>query len=547
MTDSADAARPVLLNLDQLVWPGRHQPVFAANGIVATSQPLAAGVGVEILREGGNAVDATVAMAAALTVVEAPTSSIGGDAFALVWDGARLHGLNGSGRAPSALSAEVVRERGYDHVPERGWLPVTVPGVPAAWRDLHERFGKLPFPRLIEPASDYAERGHPVSPISAWHWQWEVDEEHPKLRGEEVAGFADLYAPGGRAPRVGEIWRSQEMAASLQLIAETGGDAVYTGEIAVRIVGFAEATGGLIAAGDLAAHTSTWVEPISTRYRGFDVWEIPPNAQGIATLIALNILEGFDVASLPRNSGDSFHLQIEAMKLAFADTYRHVGDPDRVDVPVAHLLAKDYAASRRELIGERALLAAPGDPARGDTVYLCAADREGLMVSYIQSSNSAFGSHVVVPGTGIVLQNRGAEFSFDRDHPNYLEPGKRSFHTIIPGFLTKDGEPFGPFGVMQGSMQPQGHVQVVVNTVDYGMDPQTSLDQPRWYWRRDRRVLLEPTVDRPVADDLHRRGHDVDIWPERDAYGRGQVIWRLPSRAYVAGSDHRGDGQAAGY
>ena len=547
MIETAAGARPMLLNLDELVFPGRHQPVFAANGIVATSQPLAAGIGVEILREGGNAADAAVAMAAALTVVEAPTSSIGGDAFALVWDGERLHGLNGSGRAPSALTAEVVREHGYDAMPERGWLPVTVPGVPAAWRDLHQRFGKLSFPRLIGPAGDYAERGHPVSPISAWHWQWEVDEEHPKLRGDEVAGFVDLYAPGGRAPRVGEIWRSQEMADSLRLIAETNGDAVYTGEIAERIVSFAEATGGLVAAGDLASHTSTWVEPISTRYRGFDVWEIPPNAQGIATLIALNILEGFDVASLPRNSGDSFHIQIEAMKLAFADTYPHVSDPDRVDVPVAELLAKDYAASRRDLIGERALLAAPGDPGRGDTVFLCAADRDGMMVSYIQSSNSAFGSHVVVPGTGIVLQNRGAEFSLDPDHANYLEPGKRSFHTIIPAFLTKDGEPVGPFGVMQGSMQPQGHLQMVVNTVDYRMDPQTSLDQPRWYWRRDRRVLLEPTVDRPVAEDLHRRGHDVHIWLERDAYGRGQIIWRLPSRAYIAGSDHRGDGQAAGY
>lgn len=342
------------LDLDELVWPGRHQPVFAANGVVATSQPLAAGVGVAILREGGNAVDAAVAMAAALTVVEAPTSSLGGDAFALVWDGERLHGLDGSGRTPSALSAEVVRTRGYDAMPERGWLPVTVPGVPAAWRDLHRRFGRLPFAQLLEPASDYAGRGHPVSPISAWHWQWEVDEEHPKLRGDEVAGFVRLYTPGGRAPRVGEIWRSRELAGSLRLIAETHGDAVYTGELAERIVGFAGATGGLLAAGDLASHASTWVEPISIRYRGFDVWEMPPSTQGIATLIALNILEDVDLASLPRNSGESFHLQIEAMKLAFADTYRHVGDPDRVHVPVADLLAKGYAAARRRLIGERA-------------------------------------------------------------------------------------------------------------------------------------------------------------------------------------------------
>jgi len=535
------------LNLHDLVWPGRNQPVFAAEGMVATSQPLAARAGLDVLRGGGNAVDAAVATAAALTVVEAPTSSVGGDAFALVWDGERLHGLNGSGRAPVGLSADVVRRRGHNAMPERGWLTVTVPGVPAAWRDLHGRFGKLPFARVIDPARDYAERGHPVSPISAWHWQWEVEEEHPKLRGDEVAGFMDLYAPGGRAPRVGEIWRSQEMARSLHRIAETNAATVYTGEIAERIVSFAEATGGLIAADDLASHASKWVEPISTGYRGFDVWEIPPNTQGIATLIALNILEGFDLASLPRTSGESFHIQIEAMKLAFADTYRYVGDPDWLDIPTAQLLSKDYASSRRRLIRERASLAAPGDPGRGDTVYLCAADSDGMMVSYIQSSSDAFGSHIVVPGTGIVLQNRGAAFSLDPDHPNYLEPGKRSFHTIIPGFLTKDGEAVGPFGVMQGSMQPQGHVQMIVNTIDHLMDPQTSLDQPRWYWRRERRVLLEPTLDRVVAEDLHRRGHDVAIWLERDAYGRGQIIWRLSSGAYVAGSDRRGDGHAAGY
>ena len=535
------------LDLAALVWPGRNQPVLASQGMVATSQPLAAGVGLDVLRDGGNAVDAAVATAAALTVVEAPTSSVGGDAFALIWDDQRLHGLNGSGRTPAGLTADVVRRHGHGAMPDRGWITVTVPGVPAAWRDLHTRFGKLPFERLIEPARDYAERGHPVSPISAWHWQWEVEEEHPKLDGDEIGGFMPLYAPDGHAPRVGELWRSQDMAASLGLIAESRGDTVYTGEIAERIVGFAGATGGLLAAEDLASHASTWVEPISTGYRGFDVWEMPPNTQGIAALIALNILEGFDVASLPRNSGESFHLQIEAMKLAFADTYQHVGDSDRRQIPTSELLAKDYAATRRQLVGDRASVAEPGTVPRGDTAYLCTADSDGMMVSYIQSSNSAFGSHIVIPGTGVVLQNRGAEFSLEPDHPNYLEPGKRSFHSIIPAFLTKDGNAVGPFGVMQGSMQPQGHLQMVVNTVDYRMDPQTSLDQPRWYWQRERRVLLEPTVESSIAEDLHRRGHSVSFWLERDAYGRGQIIWRLPTGSYVAGSDPRGDGQAAGF
>jgi len=535
------------LNLDELVWPGRNQPILAPNGMVATSQPLAARVGLDILRDGGNAVDAAIAMGATVTVVEPATSSIGGDAFALVWDGERLHGLNGSGRAPAGLSADRVRKDGHESMPDHGWLPVTVPGAPAAWRDLHQRFGSLPFARLLEPAATYAERGHPASPISVWHWRWQVDEVHPSLSGSEFAAFLDLFAPGGTPPQVGDMWRSADMARSLRLIAETEADAVYKGEIAERIVGFAQATGGWLTREDLESHASSWVEPISTDYRGYDVWEIPPNGQGLAALIALNILEGFDLASMPRNSAQSFHLQIEAMKLAFADAHRYIADPDRVSVPTRGLLSKDYAASRRALIGDQALLAEPGQPTRSDTAYLCAADASGMMVSFIQSSFDGFGSHVVVPGTGIVLQNRGSAFSLDPGHPNALEPGKRPFHTIIPGFLTKDGVPIGPFGVMGGYMQPQGHVQMVVNTVDYGMDPQTSLDQPRWFWHKDRSTLLEPSVDTAILEELRRRGHEVRVWNELDAYGRGQIVWRLPSGAYLGGSDHRGDGQAMGY
>jgi gamma-glutamyltranspeptidase / glutathione hydrolase len=535
------------LRIDDLVWPGRNQPVFATEGMVATSQPLAAAAGLAVLRDGGNAVDAAVATAAVLTVVEAPSCSIGGDAFALVWDGEHLHGLNGSGRAPAGLTEDLVRERGYDTMPSRGWLSVTVPGAPAAWRDLHERFGRLPFGRLIEPARYYAERGHPISPICAWAWRFEVDKVHPDLHGEEFAAFTDLCTSGGRAPQVGEIWRSDDLAWSLGRIAETNGDTVYAGEIAGRIVRFAEETGGVITADDLASHSSAWVEPLRVNYRGYDVWELPPNTQGIAASMAFNILEGFDLASLPRDSGESFHIQIEAMKLAFADTYRYVGDPDRVDIPVADLMTKEYAAKRRRLIGDCANTALPGDPGRGDTAYLCTADDGGMMVSFIQSSKQGFGSHVVVPGTGMVLQNRGEAFSLDEDDANHLEPGKRPFQTIIPGFLTKDGDALGPFGVMAGQMQPQGHVQMIVNTIDHGMDPQTSLDHPRWCWLTDGRVLLEPTVDQAVVGELHRRGHDVSIGLERDWFGRGQIIWRLTSGAYIAGSDSRGDGQAVGF
>ena len=535
------------LDLEALVWPGRNQPILAPNGMVATSQPLAARVGLDALRDGGNAVDAAIAMGATVTVVEPATSSIGGDAFALVWDGERLHGLNGSGRAPAAHSADRVRAGGHESIPEHGWLSVTVPGAPAAWRDLHERFGRLPFSRLLEPAIRYADEGHPVSPISVWHWRWQVDEVHPDLEGDEFVGFLDLFAPGGSSPGVGDTWGSRDMARSLRLMAETKADAMYRGELAERIVDFARSTGGSLAREDLESHQSTWVDPIHTTYRGHDVWEIPPNAQGIAALIALNILEGFDMAATSRSSVESFHALIEAMKLAFADAHRYIADPERASVPTAELLSKEYAAERRTLIGDRAMLGRAGEPVSGNTVYLCTADADGMMVSFIQSTYDAFGSHVVVPGTGIALQNRGSQFSLDPDHPNVLEPGKRPFHTIIPGFLTRDGVAIGPFGVMGGHMQPQGHLQMVVNTIDHRMDPQTSLDQPRWFWHRERRVLCEPAVDPAIVDGLKQRGHDARVWNELDAYGRGQIIWRLPSGAYIGGSDHRGDGQATGY
>jgi gamma-glutamyltranspeptidase/glutathione hydrolase len=535
-----------MMDLEHLAWPGRHQPVIAANGMVATSQPLAAQAGLSILRAGGNAVDAAIATVATLTVVEPGSTSIGGDAFALIWDGNTLHGINGSGRAPTGLTIDEVRGRGHETIPDYGWLPVTVPGAPATWRDLHQRFGKLPFQQILEPAIAYAEKGYPASPVSAWSWRRQV-EIHSTLQGDEFAHFLDLYAPDGNAPGIGDTWRNADKANTLRRIGETHAEAFYTGEIGEKIVDFAQSTNGFITAEDLAQHTSTWVEPIGTNYRGYDVWEIPPNGQGIAALVALNILEGFDLASLERNSTESFHLQIEAMKLAFIDAHRYVGDPERVDVPVDGMLSKTYAATRRGLIGDTALDPEPGAPPHSDTVYLCAADADGMMVSFIQSAYKGFGSHVVVPGTGFSFQNRGSGFSLDPEHPNALEPGKRPFHTIIPGFLTKDGAPIGPFGVMGGFMQPQGHVQMIVNTIDYGMDPQTSLDQPRWQWDKGRTVLLESTVDPAILDALRQRGHEVESRENLGAFGRGQIIWRLLSGALIGGSDHRADGQATGY
>jgi gamma-glutamyltranspeptidase/glutathione hydrolase len=534
------------LDLSNLPYASVRQPLFAKHGVVATSQPLAAQAGLAMLRQGGNAVDAAIATAITLTVVEPTSNGIGSDMFALVWDGAKVHGLNGSGRAPAALTVEVVRQRGHDLMPTRGWLAVTVPGAPAAWRDLHARFGKLPFAALFEPAISYAEQGYPVSAVLAYYWG-RAAEAYRGWTEAEFHGWAETFAPSGRAPTAGEIWRSPGHARTLEQIAATKAEAFYTGEIAEAIVRFSAATGGLIRDEDLARHTSSWVEPISANYRGYDVWEIPPNGQGITALIALNILEGFALGQLARDSAQSYHLQIEAIKLAFADAQRYVADAEHMGIPPSALLSRTYADTRRALIGERALDPRAGDPLKGGTVYLCAADRDGMMVSLIQSNYAGFGSGIVVPGTGIALQNRGAGFTLEQGHANQLAPGKRPFHTIIPGFLTRDGAAIGPFGVMGGHMQPQGHAQMIVNTIDYGLNPQASLDAPRWYWDHGRKVWLEQSVPPTLAQELAERGHEVVIAQERGLFGRGQIIWRLPTGAYVAGSDGRADGYAVGY
>lgn len=536
------------LNLDALAYPGRRQPVFAPCGVVATSQPLASQAGLAILRQGGNAVDAALAAAIALTVVEPSSNSIGGDTLALVWDGARLHGLNGTGRAPASLTPDVMRRQGHDTMPVHHWASVTVPGAPAAWRDIHERFGKLPFEALFSSAIEYAERGYPVPAISQRVWRNALERVHINLAGDEFAGLLTVFASQGRAPHVGEIWRNPEMARTLRLIAETKADAFYRGEIAERIVDFAARTGGFLTADDLAQHTSDWVEPIATNYRGYDVWEMPPSTQGLAVLLALNILEGYELSKFPRDSVEAFHRQLEAMKLAFADVHHFVADPTHTPVPVEELLLKSYAARRRALIGEQSLLTEVGDPLSSDTTYLCTADADGMMVSFIQSTFHGFGAHIVAPGTGFPLQNRGHGFSLTAGHANLLAPRKRPFHTLIPGFLTRAGRAIGPFGVMGGHMQPQGHVQMIVNTLDYAMDPQSSLGAPRWSWWEGHSIKLEPGAA-ALAEELRVRGHHVEVTPEVDWAGRGQIIWRLSDDmgGYVAGSEPRADGQAAGY
>ena len=534
-----------------------RKPLYAPRGAVATSQPLAAAAGLAVLRRGGNAVDAAVATAITLTVVQPGSNDIGGDLFAIVWDGDSLHGLNASGRSPASLTLDAARaaavlpdragalggaQGGAGLVmPSRGWLPVTVPGAPAGWRDLHARFGSLPFADLFTDAIGYAAGGYPVSPMVAASWARAV-AHHATLDGPEFAEWGRVYTVDGRAPAVGELWRNPDAARSLRLIAESGADEFYHGAIAVELSDFAAATGGLLTAEDLAKHSCDWVDPVRAQYRGYEVWELPPNGQGVAALLALNILDGLDVPGASRELRT--HWQIEAVKLGFADAHAYVADPTVVDVPLAGMLDPAYTASRRALIGESAAEPAPGDPARGGTVFLCAADSDGMMVSLIQSNYMGFGSYVVAPGTGFGLQNRGAGFALAPGHPNAAGPVKRPYHTIIPGFLTRGGQPVGPFGVMGGHMQPQGHVQLVMSTVDDGLDPQAALDASRWYWHAGLDVLVEPGVD---ADSLRGRGHRVAVDESPGAYGFGQAIWRLPGGGYVAGSEPRADGCAVGY
>ena len=519
-------------------YSSRRMPVLARN-VVATSQPLAAQAGLRMLLRGGNAVDAAIATAATLTVVEPVMNGIGSDAFALVWDGKALQGLNASGRAPRAWNPD--RFAGHDRMPTEGWDSVTVPGVVSAWAGLSVKFGKLPFETLFEPAIDYARNGFPVSPVVASQWESQI----PRLKDQP--GFAQAFVRNGRAPRAGELFRYPEQADTLAEIARTRGESFYRGPLAQRIVDFSSACGGALHLDDLAAHQPDWVEPISQAYRGYRVHEIPPNGQGIAALMALGILEHFDLGSTTADSVESLHLQVEAMKLAFADVYRYVADANAMDVRTSKLLDPGYLKSRAQSIRrDHAGQAVAGAPPTG-TVYLTTADASGMMVSYIQSNYMGFGSGVVVPGTGISMQNRGYGFSLQPGHPNLVGGGKRPFHTIIPAFLTHDGKPVMSFGVMGADMQPQGHVQMVVRLIDYGQNPQTAADAPRWKIMLDGELLLEHAVAEDVVHGLAQLGHRAArASPGSTEFGAAQLIHRL-GNAYVAASEPRRDGQAVGF
>ena len=540
-------------------YPTTRRPVFARN-VVATSPPLAAQAGFAVMARGGNAVDAAIAAAAVIALAEPCSNGLGSDNFAIVWDGHELHGLNASGTAPAAWTLEYFRRKYGDDLaasaPKRGWDSVTVPGAVAGWAMLHGRLGKLPFADVLAPAIDYAERGFAVSSVVNEKWQL----AEPLLR--DKPGFAEHFLPRGRAPRIGEHFALKGAARTLKLIADSRGEAFYRGEIAEAIGRHAREHGGAMTAADLAAYwdflqANGWVGTIGQDFAAADgqtyrLHEIPPNGQGIAALACLGILKHTGLAGCAVDSPDWHHVTIEAMKLAFADTYAHVADPRAMRVTPEQMLDDGYLASRAALIDmARAQPFAAGSLPAGGTIYLSAADAGGMMVSFIQSNYMGFGSGVVIPGYGISLQNRGAGFSFDAASANCVGPGKRPFHTIIPAFLMKDGAPQMSFGVMGGNMQPQGHVQTLTRMLLAGQQPQAACDAPRWKWDSGLKIDVEPTMPPAVRDELARRGHAVarldDSYMD---YGSGQFIWRLGDPAvdgYAAASDSRRDGLAAGF
>jgi gamma-glutamyltranspeptidase/glutathione hydrolase len=540
---------------------GRHfatrSEVIASGGMACTSQPLATQIAIDILKRGGSAVDAAIAANAALGLMEPTGCGIGGDLFAIVWDAKtqKLYGLNASGRSPAGLTLEALRGEGLAAMPKYGPLPITVPGCVDGWFELHQRFGRLQMADVLAPAIGYAKEGFPVSELIAHYWAvgGAVRKEYPN--------FAATYLPGGAAPAKGDRFRNPDLARTYEKLAAGGRDAFYRGEMAATMSAFCERVGCHLRADDFAAHTSTWVDPVSTTYRGYEVWELPPNGQGMAVLQMLNLLESYDLAAMGHNSGAYLHHLIEAKKLAYEDVARFYADPEFSQIPIDGLLSKAYAAQRRGLLSpDRAAKSfVAGDPAlfQGDTIYLTVADRDRNMVSLIQSNYRGFGSGLVPDGLGFCFQNRGELFSLDAAHPNAYAPRKRPFHTIIPGFVTRDGRPWLSFGVMGGDMQPQGHVQVLCNLIDFGMNLQEAGDAARFRHGGSSEptghrmtdggyVALESGVEAEVRRALSRMGHDVRF--EMDGFGGYQaILYDAVRDIYIGASESRKDGQAAGY
>lgn len=533
------------MNFDASVYPyGSHREVvYGRRGMVCTSQTLASQAGLDMLKKGGNAIDAAVATAICLTVLEPTSNGLGSDAFALIWTQGKLYGINGSGWSPAGLTRDELLKRGYDQVPLRGWEPVMVPGAPATWAEVHRRFGRLPFEDLFEPAIAYARDGYAVMPNLAAMLADSAKAFVPYKGKKLFQELFDTFFPHGRAPKAVDILKLPDLAKSLELLRDSHCQALYDGELADAIDAWSRETGGLIRKDDLAVYRSQWVDPIHTSYRGYDVWEMPPNGHGLVVLMALDIASGFIFSK--RDEAEALHRQIEAMKLAFCDGKQYIADPCFMKTSVDEWLSPEYADRRRALIADEALLPEPIDVNCGGTVYLCSADGEGNMVSFIQSNYNGFGSGIIVPGYGISLSDRGHNFSMDLASANCVGPRKKSYHTIIPGFLTKDGSPVGPFGVMGAFMQPQGQFQVLLNTIDYHLNPQAALDAPRWQWVGGKTIEMERAFPTAVVEELRRRGHDVVVKDDIQTYGRGQIIWRDEQGTLIGGTEPRADGGVA--
>lgn len=531
--------------------------VIAANGMVATSHPLATQVGLDILKAGGNAIDAAIACNATLGLMEPTGCGIGGDLFAIVWDAetGQLYALNASGRSPRSLTLEYFHENSYEKIPAMGPLPVSVPGTVDGWFELHGRFGSMPMTDILAPAIEYAIEGFPLTQLIAWYMERSI----PYYMSEGFPNIEETYIGqnGGKLRGEGEIYRNPFLANTYARIASGGRDAFYKGEIAKTITTFIQENGGFLSEEDLAMHTSEWVDPVSVNYRGYDVWEIPPNGQGIAALQMLAILEGFDFSNIEFGSAEHLHLFTEAKKLAFEDRAKYYADQDFIEVPVDWLISEEYGAERRELIGDRAGLYSAGEISAGETIYLTTADQYGNMVSLIQSNYRGMGSGMVPPGLGFMLQDRGELFSLEEGQANTYAPGKRPFHTIIPAFITKDGQPFVSFGVMGGDFQPQGHTQIVMNLVDFDMGLQEAGDAPRWDHAGSStptgiakegtgQINVESGIPYETVRALMDKGHQVGF--ARGIYGGYQAImWDAENGVYRGASESRKDGQAAGY
>lgn len=530
--------------------------VIASHGMAATSQPLVTQIALDVLKQGGSAVDAAIAADAALGLMEPTGNGMGGDLFAIVWDPKtqKLYGLNASGRSPKSLTLAEFQKRGLTHIPPRGPLPVSVPGCVDGWFELHQKFGRLPMKKVLAPAIGYARDGFPMTELIAYYW----DRTVPLMA--QYPGFLDQFTRDGHAPRKGEIWKNPNLASTLEKVARGGRDAFYKGDIARTIDTYFKAQGGYLSYEDLAAHKSEWVEPMSTNYRGYDVWELPPNSQGLTTLQMLNLLEGYDLKAMGFGSAEHLHTYIETKKLAYEDRAKYYADPAFAKLPLAGLISKDYAAERRKLVGPKAAKRVDaGNPAlyAGDTIYLTTADSSGMMVSLIQSNYRGMGSGMAPPGLGFILQDRGEMFSLKEGETNTYAPGKRPFQTIIPAFVTKDGKPWLSFGVMGGDMQPQGHVEILTNLIDFGMNLQEAGDAPRIYHTGSSEptgevmadggeVFLESGFPLESVRELRSRGHAVG-WGIGE-YGGYQAILRDPvSGVYYGASESRKDGQAAGY